>query len=287
MSIHTGMPIRSTAVTRMPSQPQDHRLAELLGHCAVALMAAALAATGPRPAAATPSTNFWAPSTPAVQGFGVLHLTYDTYFNYKALYPIDTGLTMGVLPGSKLQSEVGFDLLYPTFSPGGPLKAPVLLNAKLGSPENALFDGCPAWSAGIFAVGFDEDVTDYNVLHAMVGKTFQRVGSLSVGGYYGLNQGLFRSATGAERRGGLMAGWFSPAIDVPVIDRIHLTWDVQTGDNVLGATGGGAYFYVTPTVDVLMGPVFFFEKDLQPGRSSWMWSLQLDVDLDLRRGAGD
>lgn len=287
MSIDTAMSIRFATVTRTPSQPRRHRFAEALRHRGVALLVAALAAAGPRPAAATPSTAFWAPSTPTVQGFGVLHLTYDTYFNHKALYPIDAGLTMGVIPGSKLQAEVGFDLFYPTFAPSGPIKAPVLLNAKLGGPENALFDGSPAWSADIFAVGFEEDVTDYNVLHAMVGRAFPRVGSLSVGGYYGLNQDMFRSATGAEKRGGLMAGWFSPAIDVPVIDRIHLTWDVQTGDNIFGATGGGAYFYVTPAVDVLMGPVFFFEKELQPSGSSWMWSIQLDVDLDLRRQGDD
>jgi hypothetical protein len=250
---------------------------------AVPLLIAVLAAAAPRPAAATPSTNFWAPSTPGVQGYGVLHLTYDTYFNHQALYPIDAGLTIGVLPGSKLQAEVGFDFFYPTFASSGPIKAPIQLNAKLGSPEGAFFAGSPAWSAGIYAVGFEEDVTDYDVLHAMVGRTFPGVGSLAVGGYYGLNPDLLRSASGAEERGGLMAGWFSPAIDVPVIDRVHLTWDVQTGENVLGATGGGVYLYVTPAVDVLLGPVFFLEKDLQPGRSSWMWSLQLDVDFDLRR----
>lgn len=73
----------------------------------------------------------------------------------------------------------------------------------------------------------------------------------------------------------------STAIDVPVIDRIVLTWDVQSGHSALGATGSGACFYITPTVDLLTGPVFF-ERELQPGGSSWMWSLQLDVDLDLR-----
>jgi hypothetical protein len=253
---------------------------------AAALLIAALVASGPPPAAGTPSTNFWAPSTPAVQGFGVLHLTYDTYFSDRAAYPIDVGLTIGVIPGARLQAEAGFDLLYPTLGASGSIRAPALLNAKLGSPENAFFKGSPAWSAGIFAVGFAQDVTDYDVLHAMVGKTLPRVGAVSVGGYYGLNRHLFRSAAGAERRGGLMAGWFSPPIDAPVIDRIHLTWDVQTGRNVLGATGGGAYVYVTPAVDVLMGPVFFFERELQPGGSSWMWSMQLDLDLDLRQGTG-
>ena len=63
------------------------------------ILAAALPGTG----RATPSTTFWAPSTPFVQPFGVLHVTYDTYFGSKAAYPIDVGLTMGVLPWKGLQ----------------------------------------------------------------------------------------------------------------------------------------------------------------------------------------
>jgi len=27
------------------------------------------------------------------------------------------------------------------------------------------------------------------------------------------------------------------------------------------------------------GPVFFFDEALQPGGSSWMWSLQFDADI--------
>lgn len=60
-----------------------------------------------RPASATPSTNFWAPSTAGLQGFGLLHVTYDTFFAADALYPIDLGLTMGVVPWKQLQLEVG------------------------------------------------------------------------------------------------------------------------------------------------------------------------------------
>jgi hypothetical protein len=33
--------------------------------------------------------------------------------------------------------------------------------------------------------------------------------------------------------------------------------------------------------------VFFFEKELQPGGSSWMWSIQADIDLDFGRKGGD
>jgi hypothetical protein len=228
---------------------------------------------------ATPSTNFWAPSTPVIQPYGVLHLTYDTYFQSAGLYPVDAGLTIGALPGKKIQAELGFDLFYPTSSSDGPVAFPVQLNGKVGSPEDALFQGSPAWSLGVYALGFETDVTDYNVLYGMIGKTFPKIGMLSVGGYYGGNEDLFRSSTGEESRSGVLAGWASPSVDVPLIDHLAFTWDLQTGDNVLGATGGGVYFYLTPTVDVLTGPVFFFDKDLQPGQTDWMWSIQLDADI--------
>ena len=243
-----------------------------------------LAATLPPTAFATPSTTFWAPSTPFVQPFGVLHVTYDTYFGAKVAYPIDTGLTMGVLPWKGLQSEIGFDLLYPSIAGSEAIEVPLVLNAKVGAPEDTYFKGQPGWSVGIFGVGFKKDFNDQNVLHAMIGKTLPQVGAVSIGGYYALNEDLFLSADGKEERSGLMAGWLSPSIDVPRIDKIILAWDVQTGKNALGATGGGAYFYFTPAIDLLIGPVFFFENELQPGRSKSLWTVQLDVDLDLFAG---
>ena len=229
----------------------------------------------------TPSTTFWAPSTPSVQPFGVLHLTYDTYFQSAAEYPVDVGLEIGALRSKKLQLETGFDLLYPTLSPDGPLAFPILLNAKVGAPEDVWFKGSPAWSAGILGVGLQSGVTNYDVLHVMLGKTVPRVGALSLGGYYGLTEGLFRSSAGEERRSGLMAGWTSLPLDVPAIDHVQLAWDVQTGRNVMGAVGGGVYLYLTPAIDVLVGPVYFLDERLQPGASRWMWSVQFDADVNL------
>jgi hypothetical protein len=65
-------------------------------------------------AQSTPSTTFWAPSTPYLQPFGVLHITYDTYFNLKTVFPITTGLTIGLLPLKELNWEFGFDLFLPS-----------------------------------------------------------------------------------------------------------------------------------------------------------------------------
>jgi hypothetical protein len=235
-----------------------------------------LAVLSPAVAAATPSANFWAPSTSSVQPFGVLHVTYDSYFRAKTAAPIDLGLEAGLLPYDALQLEAGFDLLYPTSA-----SFPLLLNAKVGAPEDATFDHSPGWSLGIFGVGFEHDVTDYNILHAMIGKTLPIGGTLSLGGYYGLNENLFRDAAGEAHQLGLLAGWLSPAITVPFVDHINLVADLQTGNNVFGAAGGGIYIYFTPKVDLLLGPVFFFESALQPGMADWLWSVQLDVDIDL------
>ena len=65
-------------------------------------------------AQSTPSTTFWSPSTPYLQPFGVLHITYNTYFNHKTAYPIITDLTIGLLPLKELNWEFGFDLLLPS-----------------------------------------------------------------------------------------------------------------------------------------------------------------------------
>jgi len=233
-----------------------------------------------RTAHATPSSTFWAPATPYVQPFGVLHVTYDTYFGRQASYPIDTGLTIGVLPGQKVQAEVGFDLLYSTVSGTEGVKAPFVINGKIGAPEDVYFHGQPAWSFGIYGIGFEEDVTDANALHFMLGKTLARAGYPTVGVYYGLNEDLFRSPEGDDERFGLMAGWTSPSIDVRYLDKIAFCWDIQTGHSAAGATGAAVYAYFTPAISLETGPVFFFEQSLQPGGSSWMWSMQLDIDLD-------
>lgn len=147
-------------------------------------------------AQATPSTTVSAPATPALQGFAVLHLTYDTSFASEGLYPVDLGLTMGILPWKELQLEVGVD------------------------------------------------------------------------------------SEGEEAQVGVLASDVSPAIDLPRIDKMVVAADVRTGNNALGAVGGGVSIYFTPALALLTGPVFFLEPEVKPGASDWMWSAQLDVDID-------
>jgi hypothetical protein len=240
------------------------------------MVAAALLVSSPA-ALATPSTVFWTPATTYTQPYLVPHLTYDTYFAEAGSYPVTTGLTIGVLPFDAVQGEVGFDLLYPSKG-----DAALLLNGKLTLVEGKLADWQPGLSAGIMAAGVKKDVTTYDMLYAVASKTVPVVGTLAVGGYYGANKTLFVDATGAKAQGGLIASWTSNdlVVDKPALNKVNFFADLQTGKNAFGAVGAGVGFYFTPAIDVLAGPIFFLEPKVQPGQADWMWSMQLDVDLD-------
>jgi hypothetical protein len=249
----------------------------------------ALAALLAAPAArATPTTTVWAPSTTAVQGYLVPHLSYDTYFGRGAsppaagapTYPITTGVAMGVLPSEALQLELGFDLLLPS-------NDPFLFNAKLGTVEDKLFKWQPSLAVGVFGVGTKSDVTNYDIVYAQAQHSLPWGGFLSVGGYYGAgSEALFTGSNGIERAG-FMGGIAAPDIvlDLSWLKKVTLAADIQTGKNVFGAVGTAASFYFTDTIGVLTGPIFFLDRATQPGAASWMWTVQLDVDLPLRAAA--
>ena len=251
-----------------------------------ALTAAAVFALVPVAAHATPSTTYWAPSTASCQARGVPHVTYDTYF-WKGPaagsagspgYPIDTGLTAGILPSKRVQAEVGFDLLLPS-------PQPLFLNAKLCTPESALFGGSPGISFGFYNVGFKEEVTDYNVLHLMFQKALPTGGYVAAGVYRGFNRTLFTNSDGKVVQTGAMIGVGSPDIQIGLkgLKKMNFAADVQTGRNVLGAWGVGSYIYFADNVSLLVGPVFFLDKKLQPGDAKYMWTAQLDIDIPLGR----
>jgi len=81
-----------------------------------------------------------------------------------------------------------------------------------------------------------------------------------------------------------MGGFTSPDIPIntPWLQKINVVGDVQTGKNALGAGGGGLVFYFTDKVDILTGPVYYFDPGSQPGGKQWFWTVQLDIDLPLR-----
>ena len=256
-----------------------------LGSLSVVLGSLAVAA----PAWATPSTTYWAPSTTYVQPYLVPHITYDNYFwkGLGAAYPNDTGITIGVLPWEKLQLEIGYDLFLPTQDP-----LLFLLNAKLGTPENTFFNGSPSLAAGVFGVGIKGKSstnagTSYDIFYGQIQKNLPFGGYVSAGGYYGAGtKELWQvSATDtAVHRAGFMGAVASPDINVnlPGLKKLIVVADIQSGKNIYGAAGGGVYFYFNDLIDILTGPVYFFDSALQPGGKSWMWTVQLDVDIPFK-----
>ena len=193
---------------------------------------------------------------------------------------------MGVLPWDKFQAEVGYDALLPSADPTF-----FFLNAKVCTPESSLFKGSPAISAGFYNVGFhgssDPVPTNYDVFHLMFQKTFP-FGYIAAGVYHGLGADvLFTNSDAKVVRTGVMLGWISS--DIPVgltgLKKLNFTADVQTGKNALGGGGFGLYVYFSDYVDLLVGPVFYTDKALQPGGKSMLWTTQLDIDIPLGKAA--
>jgi hypothetical protein len=231
-------------------------------------------------AQATPSTTYWTPMTLDIQSFGVLHWGVDNYFtafrkarNGSGDFPTDAGLTVGVLPFEKFQMEVGIDVLEPSDDP-------VYFNLKMGAPEGALFGGAPALQVGVFNVGTKQDVTNYNIVHMVIGKTIPGVGRLSAGPYIG-NKKVLVDARGKKENTGWMAAFdrgFMPVKDAEgnEFNRLVLAADYASGDNALGGGGAGLYYYFSKSVSLLTGPVWFNEEAIN---GKWKWTIQLDINL--------
>jgi hypothetical protein len=220
---------------------------------------------------ATPSTVYWSPCTVYFQPFLKGHIGYDSYVRDNSILPNDYGFTVGVLPFDKVQAEIGYDVMLPVASPGT-FKDANSVNAKIGWSENTLLP--VGFSAGIFNAGFDTNVTDYDVLYAVAGKTVDNVGTICVGAYSG-NKKLLVDDSGKSDNNGWMFSYTSPQIG-----KFIFAGDYMSGNNALSAWGAGLYYYFADNVTLLTGPVFPLSKQFA-GSSKMMWTLQLDIDFDL------
>jgi len=222
---------------------------------------------------ATPSTTFFTPCTPYIQPFAVPHITYDSYFAGSGDFPTDVGLTLGVLPFDKVQAELGFDL----FLPGS---YPVQLNGKIGIPENAFSRWFPGISAGIFGVGFKNNVNNYNILHFNIGKAIPYLGSIGGGFYKGLNSSLLLNGNGDKEDIGFMVSYYRTL--EPLTDRIAIAADWMSGKNVFGGGGVGLYFWFTKSIDLITGWVWFNDTRINNFQDG-IFTIQLDIDFNFKR----
>jgi len=257
---------------------------------------------------ATPSTEFWTPATIDVQPFNVWHLGIDNYFTIgrgagsqigTGAFATDVGLTVGVLPFSKLNLEVGLDMLQPidsmvcagglqngaVIAHCGDVGSSILGNFKFGIPEGALFDGSPGIAAGMFNIGGVNEVTNMDIGDFIIGKTIPVVGRVHVGGYLGNSNSALLHEGGdlanARKNMGFMAAYdrgFLPVKDKEgnEYNKLSLGADYASGKNLIGGYGVGVAYYFTKDVSVLTGPVIFNDQDIN-GR--WKWSTQLDINF--------
>jgi len=259
------------------------KIGRIIHRFRIALAAITLCGLTATIASATPSTTYWTPATTDIQGYGVPHITYDSYFTVfkkgekKGDFPTDVGLTIGVLPFEKLQMEVGVDLLEPSDDP-------LFFNAKIGTPEGALFKGSPAINLGIFNAGTqtskDKVRTDQNIGNLMFGKTIPGLGRLFAGPYVG-NAAVLKDSKGETDNYGFMVGFdrgFLRGKDKAgnEFNRLVVAADYASGKNAIGGGGVGLYYYFTKDIDLLTGPGWFNDQGINGG---WKWTMQLDINI--------
>jgi len=233
----------------------------------------ALAVTG---VFATPSTQIWIPSTD-IQGFLKPHLGWDSYLTDHGTGSVTNGgITIGVLPFSKVGMEIGVD--YRDIS--GDHRYPMYYNAKLGVPEDAFFKNMPAVAVGVYDMGVHYSTgvtgyaTNYNVTYGLIAKTIGKAGRFSVGYYEGNDQLLLDlSSNGKKDASGILASWDRTMSEIS--DKLWLAVDYQGAKNSYGALSVGGSWAITPDASFIIGYDIFNDND------SYKPTATVQVDINL------
>jgi hypothetical protein len=230
----------------------------------VPIALAALLSLGAAQAHATATTHIWAPSTD-VQAFGLWHVTSDMYLATRPGVPTVTnvGLTVGVLPGKRVNLELGADHKSGL---GALDNYPMYGNAKLGLPESALGRGWPAFAVGVFDVGTKSGRTSYDVFYLEAARTLP-LGRVSLGWFSGN-----RRLLGAKDNRGLLAAWERTITEVS--DRLWVCVEYMGSESVYGAFNAGASWKFAEGVVLLGGYQAYNDGDLVD-----TVTLQVDVDF--------
>jgi hypothetical protein len=220
---------------------------------------------------ATPSTIIWIPSVD-FQPYKSFHLGVDNYaFDFKKgvagagmAFPTCIGLTVGVSPSSVILAEVGVDYFTPQLSP-------LLLNAKVGVAEATLLDWSPAIAVGGFNFGFQKNVTDFNIIYGLVGKTFPVIGRLEAGFYTGNSKLLVNVETGKADDTGFLLSWDRQIPEIS--ENLWLAIDYQSGKNSFGAFSYGFAWSFSKNVSVI------FARDVFNADIATATTIQLDINI--------
>jgi len=231
----------------------------------------------------TPSTQIWIISTD-FQKFKTFHLGIDNYlrlenqaYHSRGAGIFDCGLTAGVLPFKKLQAEIGVD--YINMGDGIYDTNPVYFNAKIGTPEGALFKGSPAITIGGYNFGTKNNLTNYNVAYALIAKTIPIIGRVSAGYYYG-NKKLLVDENNKKSNSGILLSLDRQMTEIS--DKLWMAVDYQSGRSYLGALNAGFSWSFSSNVSVIFAydiyndkNVYYNSKDLNLNTIT----MQLDINF--------
>jgi len=231
---------------------------------------------------ATPSTIIWIPSID-FQGFKSWHLGMDNYIRMQKINGVrgagmfDLGLTTGILPFKNFQAEVGIDYL----SMGDNVydDHPIYFNAKVGVPEGGLFKGSPGIAIGTYNLGLKTNLTNYNIIYGVIGKTIPVIGRISAG-YYTGNEKLLVDENGAKANSGILLSWDRSMPEIS--DKLWLAADYQGGKNYLGALNVGFSWNFTKNISMIFGyDIYNNKKALYNSNNvnANTFTAQLDINI--------
>jgi len=230
----------------------------------------------------TPSTQIWILSTD-FQKFKTFHLGLDNYFRLKnQAYQsrgagiFDGGLTAGILPFKKIQAEAGIDYLY--MGDGIYDKSPVYFNMKAGTPESSLFKGSPAFAFGVYNLGTKSNLTNYNVVYALIAKTIPVIGRVSAG-YYSGNNKLLVDENGIKSNSSLLLSLDRSMTEIS--DKLWMAIDYQGGKNYLGALNFGFSWSFSSNTSVIFAyDIYNNNKVLYNSKDKNLNSMTIQLDIN-------
>lgn len=230
---------------------------------------------------ATPSSVFWTVCTTDVYSTGTGHLDEDNYFTvfnkrgHGSSLPFDSGFEVGIFSWRDISIETGVDYL-------GGTDDPLYFNMGAAIAEDKLFCHAPAIKVGFFNAGtryHGHARTNQNIVDVVLGKTLPSAlggGRLCLGGFSG------NRCMGKNRQGFMVSYQHSFCPAKYCDDKDYFKWvlcaDYASGKNTIGGGGVGIYYYFTPDISILTGPVWFNSAKYN---GSWKWSVQVDISFSL------
>jgi len=229
---------------------------------------------------ATPSTQIWIPSTD-IQGFGVLHLGWDSYIKTQSNNGVyegtvtNGGITAGVLPFKQVGLEIGID--YRDISANH--QYPIYFNAKLGTPEDGFFKYMPAVAVGGFDFGTVKDNTTFDIVYGLIAKNIWKLGRFSAGYYTGNSKLLLNFSkinpdlSSPKDNSGVLLSWDRTISEIS--DKWWLAIDYMGAKNSYGACSFGISYAITPDAS------FIFGYDIWNDYTDYKPTITVQIDMNL------